>query len=146
VGLERGPPSLVSTIEELLARNSSSSGLENKKYGCRDQLCLPHDTLYLRKLALTLPTSDGRSFGIICSRTKVTERKICLGSQLNEVFTSVIVCWFGFVCAILKFILIVGIVVGSPFSKTLCMKYVTCDLTSNNLCLLSVTFSWFIQV
>jgi hypothetical protein len=30
VGLERGPLSLVSTTEELLGRNSSSSGLENR--------------------------------------------------------------------------------------------------------------------
>jgi hypothetical protein len=32
-GLKRGPLSLVSTIEELLGRKSSSSGLENRKYG-----------------------------------------------------------------------------------------------------------------
>jgi hypothetical protein len=32
VGLERGPLSLVSTIEELLERKSSSSGLENRNY------------------------------------------------------------------------------------------------------------------
>jgi hypothetical protein len=33
VGLERGPLSLVSTIEELLRRKSSGSGLENLDYG-----------------------------------------------------------------------------------------------------------------
>jgi hypothetical protein len=33
VGLERGPLSLVSTIEELLGRKGSSSGLENRGYG-----------------------------------------------------------------------------------------------------------------
>jgi hypothetical protein len=33
VGLERGPLSLVSTIEELLERNSSGSGLEIREYG-----------------------------------------------------------------------------------------------------------------
>jgi hypothetical protein len=32
VGLERGPPSLVSTIEELLESKSSGSGLENSDY------------------------------------------------------------------------------------------------------------------
>jgi hypothetical protein len=37
VGLERGPLSLVSTIEELLGRKSSGSGLENREYGLRDQ-------------------------------------------------------------------------------------------------------------
>jgi hypothetical protein len=31
--MERDPLSLVSTTEELLERNSSGSGLENKKYG-----------------------------------------------------------------------------------------------------------------
>jgi hypothetical protein len=36
VGLERGPLSLVSTTEELLGRNSSGFGLENREYGRRD--------------------------------------------------------------------------------------------------------------
>jgi hypothetical protein len=35
VGLERGPLGLVSTIEELLERNSSGSGLEIREYGRR---------------------------------------------------------------------------------------------------------------
>jgi hypothetical protein len=34
VGLERGPPRLVSIIEELLGRRSGGSGLENREY-CR---------------------------------------------------------------------------------------------------------------
>jgi hypothetical protein len=33
VGLERGPLSLLSTTEELLGRNSSGFGLENREYG-----------------------------------------------------------------------------------------------------------------
>jgi hypothetical protein len=33
VGLERGPPSLVSTTEELLGRKSNGSGLESREYG-----------------------------------------------------------------------------------------------------------------
>jgi hypothetical protein len=36
VGLERGPLSLVSTIEEVLGRNISGSGLENREYGRKD--------------------------------------------------------------------------------------------------------------
>jgi hypothetical protein len=36
VGLEMGTLSLVSTIEELLGRNSSGSGLEIREYGHRD--------------------------------------------------------------------------------------------------------------
>jgi hypothetical protein len=38
MGLERGPLTLVSTIEELLGRNSSDSGLENRGYGRGDPL------------------------------------------------------------------------------------------------------------
>jgi hypothetical protein len=40
VGLERGPLSLVSTIEELLGRKSSGSGLENREYGRRGSVAL----------------------------------------------------------------------------------------------------------
>jgi hypothetical protein len=36
VGLERGPLSLLITIEELLERKSSGSGLEIREYGRRD--------------------------------------------------------------------------------------------------------------
>jgi hypothetical protein len=36
VGLEWGPLSLVGTIEELLERKSSGSGLANRDYGRRD--------------------------------------------------------------------------------------------------------------
>jgi hypothetical protein len=38
MGLKRGPLSLVSTIEELLGRKSSGSGLEIREYGRRDPL------------------------------------------------------------------------------------------------------------
>jgi hypothetical protein len=38
VGLERGALSLANTIEELLGRNSSGSGLENLKCGRGDPL------------------------------------------------------------------------------------------------------------
>jgi hypothetical protein len=73
VGLERGPLSLVSSIEELLGRNSSGSGLENREYGFADPLRWPRDTLYPQKLALILSTSGGRSVGIVRLRTKTTE-------------------------------------------------------------------------
>jgi hypothetical protein len=49
VGLERGPLSLVSTIEELLERKSSGSGLENREYGRRDPSRWPSQTLYSQK-------------------------------------------------------------------------------------------------
>jgi hypothetical protein len=57
-GTTRGPLSLVSTIEELLERKSSGSGLENRYYGHR---------------ILTSLTSGGRSIGIVGSRTQATE-------------------------------------------------------------------------
>jgi hypothetical protein len=69
VSLERGPLSLVTTIQELLGRKSSGSSLENREYGRRD---LPRDyatPLYPQKLAVTSPTIGGRSVGIVRSRT-----------------------------------------------------------------------------
>jgi hypothetical protein len=65
MGLERGPLSLLSTIEELLGIKSSGSGLENREYGHRDPSRLPRGTLCPQKLALTSPTSCGRSIGIV---------------------------------------------------------------------------------
>jgi hypothetical protein len=65
VGLERGPLSLVSTIEELLERKSSGSGLESRDYGRRDPPRRSPVILYPQKLSLTLPTSGGRSVGIV---------------------------------------------------------------------------------
>jgi hypothetical protein len=70
VGLERGPLSLVKIIEELLEWKSSGSGQENRINGRMDPLLWPRDTLYPRKLALTSPTSGGRSVGIVRLRTK----------------------------------------------------------------------------
>jgi hypothetical protein len=73
VGLERGPLSLVSTIEELLGRKGSVSGLESREYGRRDPSRWPRGTLYPQKLALTTPTSGGRLVGTVRSLTKATE-------------------------------------------------------------------------
>jgi hypothetical protein len=73
MGLERGPLSLVSTTEKLLERKSSGSGLESREYGRRDPSRWPRGTLYQQKLALTSPTSGGRSVGIVRSRTQPTE-------------------------------------------------------------------------
>jgi hypothetical protein len=50
VGLERGPLSLVSTIEELLERKRSSSGLEIREYGRRDPSRWPRGTLHPRNV------------------------------------------------------------------------------------------------
>jgi hypothetical protein len=51
VGLEQGPLSLASTIEELLGWKSSGSGLEHRDYGLREVSCLTHRLLFTpRKL------------------------------------------------------------------------------------------------
>jgi hypothetical protein len=73
VGLKRGPLGLVTTNEELLERKSSGSGLESREYGRRDPSRLPRGTLYPQKLALSSPTSGGRSIGIVRSSTQATE-------------------------------------------------------------------------
>jgi hypothetical protein len=79
VGRERGPFSLVSTTQKLHGRKSSSSSLEKRENGRRDPSRWPRDTT--KKLALTSPTSGGRSVGIVRSRTRGTEfvSFICLG-------------------------------------------------------------------
>jgi hypothetical protein len=69
-GPERGPLSLVSATEELLGRKSSASGLESREYGRHADHVTP---LYPQKLALTSPTSGGRSVDIVSSRTQATE-------------------------------------------------------------------------
>jgi hypothetical protein len=78
VGLERGPLSFVSTIEELLGRERSGSGLENREYGRRDPLHWLRDTPYPQNLALTSLTNGGRSVAIIRFRTEATEFVCCL--------------------------------------------------------------------
>jgi hypothetical protein len=54
-------------------KNSSGSGRESREYSRGNLLHWPCNTLYLRRLALTSPTSGGRSVGTVCSRTKATE-------------------------------------------------------------------------
>jgi hypothetical protein len=49
------------------------AGLENREYGRGDPLRWPRDTLDPQKLALTSPTSGGRSVVIVRLRTKATE-------------------------------------------------------------------------
>jgi hypothetical protein len=73
VGLERGPFSLVSTIEELLRRKSNGSGLEIREYCRRDSSRWARGTLYPQKLALPSPKNGGRSNGIVRFRTQAKE-------------------------------------------------------------------------
>jgi hypothetical protein len=73
VGLERGPLSLVRITEELLERKVSAPVYKTDINGRGDSLCWPRDTLYLLNLALTSPTSGGRSVGKVRWRTKSPE-------------------------------------------------------------------------
>jgi hypothetical protein len=73
MGLERGPLSLVSTIEELLESKSSGADLETWEYGRRDPARWLRGSLYPQKLALISPTSSGRSVSIVRSQTQTTE-------------------------------------------------------------------------
>jgi hypothetical protein len=72
VGLERGPLSLVIVTEELLERQSKSSSPETEitAVGIRHA---DHVAPSIRKLAITSPTSGGRSVGIVRSRTQTME-------------------------------------------------------------------------
>jgi hypothetical protein len=72
-GLERGPLNLVRPIEELLEWKSRGSSLENRD--CRPSyfVALITQPPLPQKLALTSPTSGGRSVGIVRLRTKATE-------------------------------------------------------------------------
>jgi hypothetical protein len=79
VGQERGPLSLVNTIEKLFGWNNSGTGLEIIEYGGREPSRSPRDTPYPQNSALTSPTSGGRLVGIVRSRTKASE--FCLGSS-----------------------------------------------------------------
>jgi hypothetical protein len=64
VGLEWGPFSLISAIEELLGRKNSGSILGIREYGSRDLSRSPCGTICPQKLALTSLTSYRRSVGI----------------------------------------------------------------------------------
>jgi hypothetical protein len=61
VSLERGPLSLLSTIEELLEIKNSGSGLEIREYGCREPSRWPRGTLYPQKVGTNL-ANRRRSF------------------------------------------------------------------------------------
>jgi hypothetical protein len=72
VGLEPGPLNLVITTKELLERKNSGSGLESREYGRMEPAHRPRGTPYPQRLALTSPTSGGRSVGIVRSWTQAT--------------------------------------------------------------------------
>jgi hypothetical protein len=53
-------------ISVIPGRKSSGSSLENREYSGKDLSCWPRGSLCPQKLALTSPTSGGRSVGIVC--------------------------------------------------------------------------------
>jgi hypothetical protein len=74
VGLEQGPLSLVSITEELHERKSSGTGSRKPRLTAEGNHCADHVTPSIsKKLALTSPTSGGRSAGIVRLRAKATE-------------------------------------------------------------------------
>jgi hypothetical protein len=77
VGLERGPLSLVRITEELLEWKSSGSGLGTEINGQGYSLRWSRNTLCPLNMALTSPTSGGRSVGIVRLRTRTTEFVFC---------------------------------------------------------------------
>jgi hypothetical protein len=84
VGLERGALSLVSTTEGLLDRKVEApvSKIENMAVGIRhaDQVALS-----IRKtLAITSPTSGGRSVGIVHSRTQTMEFRLVFSFRYDK--------------------------------------------------------------
>jgi hypothetical protein len=78
VVLERGPLSLVSTIEELLGRNNSISGLEIREYGRRNPPRSPRETPLSAKVVTNFADKSGRSVSIVRSQTKPTELLIII--------------------------------------------------------------------
>jgi hypothetical protein len=72
VGLERGPLSLVNITEELLEWKISCFGSRKPRLTAVGMRRPPY-TLYPQKLALTSPTNDGCSVGIVHLRTEATE-------------------------------------------------------------------------
>jgi hypothetical protein len=89
-----------------MATYSYLPGLEIREYGRRDPSRWSRGTLYPQTLALTSPTSDVRSVGIVRSRTQATEFNffihICTGTDIAlnewsaelEVPTAVVMWWW----------------------------------------------------
>jgi hypothetical protein len=63
----------VSTIEELLERKSSGSGLENREYGLEIHHADHVASSICKKLALTSLISGGRLVDIVRSQTRATK-------------------------------------------------------------------------
>jgi hypothetical protein len=76
-------------IEELLERKVAALVYKTEINGRGNSLHWPRDTLRPLKLALTSPTSGGRSVGIVRWRTKVPEFFSSVSSGKCRVSTSI---------------------------------------------------------
>jgi hypothetical protein len=60
-------------LRKIRRGNMNWTGLESREYGRGNSSRWPRGTLYPQNVALTSPTSGGRSVGIVRSRTQPTE-------------------------------------------------------------------------
>jgi hypothetical protein len=77
VGLEWVPLSLVSTTEKLLEKKIAAPVQKTEITAIGTRHADHATTLYPQNLALTSPTSGGRSVDILHSLTKATEFVVC---------------------------------------------------------------------
>jgi hypothetical protein len=68
-----GPGSIPGTTRKESSGSGTGSCLESREHGRMDPSRRPHGNLYPQKLAITSPTSGGRSVGVVRSRTQTTE-------------------------------------------------------------------------
>jgi hypothetical protein len=78
VDLERGPLSIVSTTEELLDRKIAAPVYKTENTAVENRHADHVEPSIRKKLAITSPTSGGRSAGIVRSRTQTMEFVCCL--------------------------------------------------------------------
>jgi hypothetical protein len=70
--------------EELLDRKVAVPVYKTEKYGRKDPSRWPRGTFYPHKLAITSPTSGGRSVGIVRSRTQTMEFFFLVNTASND--------------------------------------------------------------
>jgi hypothetical protein len=93
VALEWGHLSLMGTIEGLLERNNSGSGLKTENTAV-ESIALTTRHPLSTKSALTSPTSGGRSFSIVHSWTKAMEISFSFMWYWNNLLTKIFLVGF----------------------------------------------------